>query len=431
MKLFRIGICVLLAFAVLAFGAVEEWAQAALEVGASLLLILCAVWLYLRKEEQLDISPQFLPLSMFALIILVQLASHTTASSYHTRVELQLLFTYLIVIFLMSQAYRRARHYRGLLWFLMGLSFFVSIFGILQHLTFNGKLYWFRELHYGGYPFGPYANRNHFAGFAELLIPMALVPLVLGKVRRERLIVVSLFALVPMIALLLSASRGGIISFVVEMIILFLLLLVRRVRRRYVLVGGIIVLGAVMGVSWIGVHDVLQRFSTNHPLDISAGKRASMRQDTWRIFLDHPILGTGLGTLQMVFPPYESLYDGKVVNHTHNDFLEALAETGILGGLCCGWFLAVLLLESLKGLRELGSSFGAALNLSGLVGCSGILVHSLVDFNLHIPANGLLFFVAAHMATTRLENSAVSVPEGSSSRSKRRKHSSSHAGQPV
>src|ERR1700690_201414 len=99
MKLFRIGICALLAFAVLAFGAVEEWAQAVLEVGASLLLILCAVRLYLRKEERISLSPQFLPLASFALVILAQLASHTTASSYHTRVELQLLFTYLIVIF--------------------------------------------------------------------------------------------------------------------------------------------------------------------------------------------------------------------------------------------------------------------------------------------------------------------------------------------
>ena len=68
----------------------------------------------------------------------------------------------------------------------MIFGFLVADFGILQHLTFNGKLYWFREMHYGGIPFGPYVNRNHFAGFAELFIPVALVPLMLGKVRRER-----------------------------------------------------------------------------------------------------------------------------------------------------------------------------------------------------------------------------------------------------
>jgi O-antigen ligase len=165
------------------------------------------------------------------------------------------------------------------------------------------------------------------------------------------------------------------------------------------------VLCAVLAVSWIGVHQVLQRFADYQSLEVTEGKRASMRVDTWHIFLDHPLMGTGLGTLQMVFPPYDTLYDGKIVNHSHNDYLEALAETGVLGGLCCVWFLGVLLLESLRGLAELGSSFGAALNLSGLVGCSGILVHSLVDFNLHIPANAMLFVVAAFLATTRLQPS--------------------------
>ena len=101
-----------------------------------------------------------------------------------------------------------------------------------------------------GLPFGPYVNRNHFAGFAELIIPVALVPLVLGKVRRERLFLVVLFALVPIVALLLSASRGGIVSFAVQMVVLFLLLLIRRTRSRHVLAGGLVVLCAVMAVSW-------------------------------------------------------------------------------------------------------------------------------------------------------------------------------------
>jgi len=183
-------------------------------------------------------------------------------------------------------------------------------------------------------------------------------------------------------------------------------LLVRRVRGRHMLVGGIAVLCAVLAVSWIGVHQVLQRFANYQSLEVTEGKRASMRLDTWHIFLDHPVMGTGLGTLQMVFPPYDTFYDGKIVNHSHNDYLEALAETGVLGGLCCAWFLGVLLLESLHGLAELGSSFGASLNLSGLVGCSGLLVHSLVDFNLHIPANAMLFMVAAFLATTRLQPSS-------------------------
>jgi O-antigen ligase len=335
--------------------------------------------------------------------------------------QLQLLIVDSILLLLLPQAFYRMNHWRAFLWFLMSLAFFVSVFGILQYLTFNGKLYWVRAMRYGGYPFGPYVNRNHFAGFAELLIPVALVPLALGKVRRERLFLVSLFALVPIVALFLSASRGGIVSFFVELVVLFALLLVRRIRSQYMLAGGVLVLCAILVVSWIGVQQVVERFANRQTLEVTVGKRASMRLDTWHIFLDHPYLGTGLGTLQLVFPPYETLYDGKIVNHSHNDYLEALAETGIPGGLCCMWFLAVLFIESLRGLKELGRSFGAALNLSGLVGCSGLLVHSLVDFNLHIPANALLFFVSAHLATARLPTSSPGASDTAPPRMRKRK----------
>ncbi len=61
------------------------------------------------------------------------------------------------------------------------------MFGILQHFTFNGKLYWVRELQYGGIPFGPYVNRNHFAGLMELLIPPGLAIQILGGERRDQL----------------------------------------------------------------------------------------------------------------------------------------------------------------------------------------------------------------------------------------------------
>jgi O-antigen ligase len=401
MKFVRVGICCLLAFAVFAFGATEEWSQAVLEIGAAFLLVFWAIEQYRREAEQVVIPPEFLPLFAFALVVLVQLAFRFTASRYYTRIELQLLIAYLIVIFLMAQAFQRRGHWRGFVWFLMSLGFSVSILGILQSLTFNGKLYWFRVLRFGGLPFGPYANRNHFAGFAEMIIPVALVALVLGRVRRERIFLVALFAIVPIVALVLSASRGGIISFTIQMIILFLLLLVRRAPGRHVMFGGIVVLTAVLAVSWIGVQQVLSRFAGIQNLEVSAGKRTAMQRDTFRLFLDHPILGTGLGTLQTVYPPYDSLYDAKVVNHAHNDYLEALAETGFVGGFCCLWFIVVLLRKGLEGMATLGSSFASALNLSGLVACCGILVHSLVDFNLHIPANALLFFVSAHMAAVR------------------------------
>jgi O-antigen ligase len=401
MKLVRFGICALVVFAVLAHGGVEDWAKAVLETSAGLLFLFWSVQSHLGKDDdpQVFLSPLLPPLVALAVVALAQLLLHATASAYQTRMDLNLLVAYILLFFLATQAFRYSDEWRGFLWFIMLFGFLVAIFGILQQVTFNGKLYWFREMRYGGIPFGPYVNRNHFAGFVELIIPVALVPLILGKVRKERWYLVAIFALLPIGALFLSASRGGVVSFGVEVGVLVLMMWLRRTGGQHVLAGGIVLLLALLLVSWLGVKQVLDRFSSLQSLEVTSGKRASMRLDTWRIFLDHPWTGTGLGTLETVFPAYETNYDGKIVNHTHNDYLEALAETGVAGGLCCAAFLGIFFFLSLRQLLNRDKPFAAALHLSGLVGCSGFLVHSLVDFNLHIPSNALLFLLMAHLAT--------------------------------
>ena len=419
MRLLRFGICALLVFAVAAHGGVEDWALAVFETGAGFLLLGWALWIYFKGEEQVILSPLLPPLAVLALIVCGQWLFHVTASSYSTRMELLLLLSDLTLLFLAVQTLRTLQDWRGFVWFGMVFGFLICIFGILQHLTFNGKLYWFREMHYGGIPFGPYVNRNHFAAFVELILPLALVPLVLGRVRRERWPVVGLFAVVPIVALFLSASRGGIVSLGVELAVLALVLIQRRAKRKQLFAGAAVLLLALVMVSWLGVGQILERFTSYQSLEATAGKRASMRRDTWQIFLHHPVIGTGLGTLQIVYPSYESLYDGKIVNHTHNDYLEALAETGLLGGSCCAWLLGVLFSESLKRLRQLNNSFTGALQLSGLVACCGFLVHGLVDFNLHIPSNALLFFLMAHLATSEIQPVA---PPFTPQRSRPRNH---------
>ncbi len=420
MKFLRIGICALVAFGILAHGGVEDWARAAIETGAALLFVVWAVRFYRTKDEAVLISPLLPPLGALLLVVLAQLLFHTTASIFNTHQEFTLLLADTIIVFLAVQAFRTLEDWRGFVWFAMVFGFLVCVFGILQHLTFNGKLYWFREMHYGGIPFGPYVNRNHFAGFAELVIPMSLVPLMLGKVRQERRLVVGLFAIVSIGALFLSASRGGIVSLVVQVAAIVVWMIVRRTGTKQMLAGAAVLVAALLMVSWLGVKEIVQRFSSMQTLEAKAGKRAAMRLGTWRIFADHPWAGTGLGTLQIVFPPYETLYDGRVVNHAHNDYLEALAETGLLGGLCCAWFLGMLFYHSRLQMAEGNSSFTSVLHLSGLVACIGFLVHSFVDFNLHLPANALLFFLMAILASSRIKSEKTPAPERAPHRKHRR-----------
>jgi O-antigen ligase len=400
----RTGICILAAFAVLAHGAVEPWSESVLEIGAAVLLVVWAWSALTDSELQLVWNPLLWPLLGFWLFAALQLAMGITAVPFLTRIELLKYSAILALFFLFVQSYRTRAQWRNFVWFLLSLGFAVSLFAILQHFTFNGKL------KYGGIPFGPFVNRNHFAGLMELLIPPGLAMQILGAERRDQLPLVTLFTLLPIGALFLSASRGGIISFIAEVFFLAILIVARRREKKVLVAGAIIVTLAAVMVSWLGIGRALDRFAAYKKLEATEGRRSEMLQDSLRIYEDHRILGTGLGTLQEVFPLYETLYDGLIVNHSHNDYVEALAETGSIGGLCGFAFLVLLFWTAWKILRVENDSQSFAFHVGALVACLGLLVHGGVDFNFHIPSNALIFFLQAALATSAFP--ALPLPRG-------------------
>jgi O-antigen ligase len=400
MSYLRTGICVLAAFAVLAHGAVEPWSEAVLEIGAAVLLVVWAWNALTDSELKLVWNPLLWPLLGFWLFAALQLATGISAVPFLTRIELLKYSALLALFFLFVQSCRTRSQWRNFVWFLLSLGFAISLFAILQHFTFNGKLYWLRELKYGGVPFGPYVNRNHFAGLMELLIPPGLAIQILGAERRDQLPLVALFTLLPIGALFLSASRGGIISFVAEVGFLAILIVARRREKKVLFAGALTLTLAAVLVSWLGIGRALDRFADYQKLETTEGRRTEMLRDSLHIYRDHPILGTGLGTLQEVFPLYETLYDGLVVNHSHNDYAEALAETGSLGGLCGFVFLVLLFWTSWKILNVEGDPLSFAYHAGALVACLGLLVHAGMDFNFHIPSNALIFLLQAALATS-------------------------------
>jgi len=412
MSVIRFGIAVLVVFAVLAHGVVEPWSEGVLEVGAGLLLLIWILYSFANDTAPLVWNVLLCPLVAFLIFGLCQLVAGGTMVPFLTRIELLKALALFTLFFLTVQSYRTRAQWHGFVWFLLILSFAVSLFGILQHFTFNGKLYWFRELRYGGIPFGPYVNRNHFAGLVELLIPPGVAILVLRGERRDQLPLVALFTLIPIGALFLAASRGGIMSFLAEMALLAFIVFLRR-REKKQLAGALIILAlGVLLVSWLGVGRALDRFATYKSLETSESRRVEMLHDTWKIFKSHPIRGTGVGTLQEVFPRYASFYDGLIVNHSHNDYAEALAETGILGGICGLAFLFLLFWKAWKRIAADRDTMTLAFHCGALVACLGLLVHGTVDFNFHIPSNALLFLLQAALATS-------SMPADGSSRSGR------------
>jgi len=403
MKAIQVGILMLVAFAVLAFGGVEPWGEAILGIGAVVLFVLWGFLAVRRRHVNVHWNWLYLPLFGVGAGALLQCVFGLSVYPYLTKIELLKWGACVLLFFLMIESFRTADEVKQFAWFLLIFGFLVSLFGIIQHFTFNGKLYWSVTLPSNAGPFGPFVNRDDFAGFVELTVPLGLALLFFRAWRREHLTLLLLFTIVPIAAVILSASRGGIIGVAFEFVLLLFFSHVRRIGRKQLL--GATALAVVAGafIVWLGVSEAIERFEQLAPQESSQGSRVSMYRDTWQIFAHHPWLGTGLGTLRVVFPRYESYYyDGLIIDHAHNDYLELLADMGVVGGLCGLSFIALLFWRGLTSERSPKGHALLALRAGSMTACAGLLLHSLVDFNLHIPSNALLFLLLASVTTSEV-----------------------------
>lgn len=401
MKALRVGLVVLFAFCVLAHGVVEVWSESVLEIGAAILFLVWAILISRKTEEKIYWNTLNWPLLGFLAIGIFQLVFRRTAYPFLTRVELLQLASVFLVFFLAVQAFRDRASLTKLAWFLMALCFAVSLLGIIQHFTSEGKIYWFRVVGANSDPFGPFVNRNHFAGFVELTLPVGFALMAFRGIRRDVYALTGLLAIVPVSAMILAGSRAGIICMVFEVAVFALLVRIRRSKDNPRMIAvAIVTLAGMALIAWVGAGKAFERFTSARSNEVSLARRLSMSRGALHIFEDRPIAGCGIGALVAVYPRYETLYDGKVVDHVHDDYMEALAETGILGGICGIAFLGILFVELRKGFIAEQGHFSRAIHAGAIVALSGLLLHSLVDFNLHIPSNLLLFLLQAHLGTT-------------------------------
>src|SRR5712692_2732886 len=207
MRFIRGGICGLIAFAVLASGAVEPWSQVSLEMGSALLVLLWAVSAVRRGRVEVHWNWLLAPLLCLIAFCIAQGAQGFTVYAYVSTVELLLWAACLLLVFLANESIRTDTQIHSFQWFLLTLGFFVSLFGIVTHLIPNGNLYWLRPLRWGGSPLGPFVNHNHFAGFVVLIVPLGLALILGTATRRDKLPLLYLFPALPIGALFLSGWR--------------------------------------------------------------------------------------------------------------------------------------------------------------------------------------------------------------------------------
>ena len=326
-----------------------------------------------------------------------------------TREALLKLATDFVFFFLALQFFATAPDGTGadvLRWPLLVYTFVLALFAVLQFFSSPGLIYWVVKS--PGWTFGPYVNHNHYAGLMEMLIPLSCA-CALPALRKHpaAAVPVGCFILVPVASLLLSGSRGGCLALLVEAVLAALLVLgfgPRQARRTMAVVGGGALLAAALLFLWMAPRAATERLTKlgdgAHPPDVELGNRLAAARDSLAIWRAHPWLGTGLGSFESVFPRYQSFPSEARWDHAHNDYLEALAETGLAGAAAIASALLLFFWRAFRNLRERLREPAGWLGFAAALGCCGILVHSCADFNLHMPANAAWFAVCAALAVS-------------------------------
>ena len=309
---------------------------------------------------------------------------------------------------------------------ILGLGLALAVVGIVQKafpMDDNRPLvYGFWEPRFGGNPFGPFINRNHFAGWMVMVLPMvaaySCVALVqtfhvrewkassllrwLTTVDASRFVHAAFCALLMGASLVLTGSRSGIAAFAVSMVV-FTVLAMRQFknrRTRLMVAGylGVILLGAIV---WVGTDRTVTRFLLART-DSSGGARLGAWADTSRIIQDFPLFGTGMGTYGQAMLVYQTANRPVMYVQAHNEYLQVAAEGGALVTIPAIIAVAVVLHRVRRRLFEGNDDEVTGWVRAGAAaGLAGIAAQSLVEFSLQMPGNAVLFVVLLAIALHR------------------------------
>ena len=446
----------------LAYGTVHAWAFAIFQGSAALVVVLWAADAWQSKTLRLSRNPLQLPLVALLMIGIIQLLplgasgagdggalSLPTITSlsldpYTTRLVL-IQVASLLIYFAATLAFTDSpRRLRILVRNVTIFGFMLALFGLIQNFTSPTKIYWIREQPMST-PFGPFVNRHHFAGYMELALALPLGLLFSGGVERDKRLLYWFAVAIMGIALIMTNSRGGIISLVAE--VCFLVAVSGfgrkeatgeegagkggRARAAVVRVGLALalVITLFVGVVLLGGESGLSRFVGTVSTEDPTTGRTHFWSMTLNIIRDHPLMGAGLGAFSLAYTRYDTRNGFFRVEQAHNDYLQVLADTGLVGAIC-GLFFIVALFRMGFQRRETDDLFRRGVAMGALAGCFAVLVHSFFDFTLHTTSNALLFLVLASVATVngRVEQANTGKSRRRRTRRRRRSHSSMQEG---
>lgn len=325
------------------------------------------------------------------------------------------LAAYVLVGALVVRTVTRGREIRRFIAVLVAMGAFEAFYGIYELTTAHPRLLFYRKVFSPDAVTGTFVNRNHLAGYLEMIIPLALGLLIArldvlslgGEGLRARLVHMAgkglvpnllLFAAVVVMSLgvVLSRSRAGIFALAFTFLLFFEFIVLhfgrfgprRRWLRNFIWVTLLLV---TVSSLYVGVGATIQRFALD---DLLREGRPLLWGNVGHIIAAFPVFGSGLGTFVSVYPAFEKAAGPELLLvHAHNDYLEFLAELGVVGFVLLFGAVLYLGVAAFLTWRTRRNPDAKGIALGGIVSMIVILLHSVTDFNLHIPANTLLFAV--------------------------------------
>jgi O-antigen ligase len=299
------------------------------------------------------------------------------------------------------------------------LSVGLAVFGVIQRMTVvdnQPRVYGFWKVPLGALPFGPFINKNHYAGWMVMALPVVLgyFCAMVQASWRERSGDLSRWlrwaarpeagwpglmgacVLAMGTSIVLTKSRSGIAAFAIVLLVLGIFI-VRNVNRR---IGRLVAVVAIFGflalaVAWAGSEATTAHFA-------EASRDLPGRLDAWRdtvrIIRAFPWFGTGLGTYWIAMLVYQTGLRDQIFFQAHNDYLQLAAEGGLLVCLPAAAAAIALIASATRRFRQREDLLTYWMRAGAVAGLIGIAAQSLVEFSLQTPANTALFVVLLALA---------------------------------
>src|SRR5262245_32644905 len=410
-----------------------EWRRSAIDLPLALLIALVIVQLILGNRPLVSwaLAPVANPTGPSLRWPSPFLTLGTVAPT-HTGRSLLALLAYAGAYLLVVNVIRTRLQLDRLVGSLVSLGGVLAFFGLIDYLTGEGWLLWWRDSPAGGRLSGTFYNADHFAAWLAMLICLGvgyllarrseggpLRTLLRSRAGREEAIrhYLPFIGLVVMaVALVFTLSRGGVLSLLLTLLILLVLLgRLGRIRWSLAVVGALVVV-ALGYAAAIGLEPFLAR--VRHA---EYANRWVLASTTLPMLRSFPLLGVGLGAYSDIYGHYQPavLQPGRLEpGYAHNDLLQLLVEVGFLGAVpvCLMiWRVGRALVGAhllgrascpVKGGEQEGARRNDPFSVGIAVGAVGavlaLLVHSVLDFAAHIPANGVLGATCLGIATVAL-----------------------------